>query len=97
MAADFHTLVTFALSGEVGTSGNTLAIVPAPESSSHTGSGAVAVRQEHADAPPTWAMSIQDGMAKMMEVMQHNVMPAVAAGNDYLEHKVGAPCQRDGQ
>ena len=34
-------------------------------------------------------MSIQDGMAKMMEVMQHNVMPAVAAGNDYLEHKVG--------
>ena len=42
---------------EGGQSGNTLALVPAPESRSQTGSGVVAVGQA-SDAPPAWALSL---------------------------------------
>lgn len=78
-------------SGDVGTSGNTLALVPAPESSSHTGSGALAVRRESTDAPPSYALDLKSDMAQLMQMMQHSVVPAVAASNDYLDYKVG-PC-----
>lgn len=82
------------LSGEVGTSGNALALVPAPESSSHTGSGAVAVRQDNADAAPTWALNITDSvqmLGNMLQTMQQAIVPAVATGHDYREYQVHIP------